>query len=528
MIEDFGADGEGAEFKCDICIVGAGAAGVTLARELLSSGRQVLLLESGGEKYETAVQDMAAGHNIGFPYYDIDHSRLRLFGGTTAIWGGRTAELDAIDFKRRAWIAHSGWPLHKGDLEPYYRRAHTLLDLPTFSEAAVQGFEKRFDEVVLQRSLLLFDEKFDRFALNNCNDLKTAPDLTVLLHATVTGFKTNESGSVVKRALIANLKGGRGVVTAQQFVLATGGLEVPRVLLASKSPAHPNGIGNAHDLLGRFFMEHPRARGAQIVAHDASKLLEMMPAARSYRGRRYSILLRPSEQLQAREGLLNTGFTINVRKHAGERQELGKQIFNALRHEISPNDLGRGLWKTSRRISDYLNNKLGKKIKSRKLAKEGFGLYAVLRAEQAPNPSSRVTLSEEKDALGLPRLNLDWQFSDIDRESAAGAMRALDHELKRLKFGYVEPAAWLEDKNTSWEIDPLISKHPIGGYHHMGTARMAESDKDGVVDADGRVHGVENLFIAGSAVFPTVGWANPTLTILALCLRLADKLKTAD
>jgi choline dehydrogenase-like flavoprotein len=150
----------------------------------------------------------------------------------------------------------------------------------------------------------------------------------------------------------------------------------------------------------------------------------------------------------------------------------------------------------------------------------------VLRAEQAPNPSSRVTLSEEKDALGLPRLNLDWQFSDIDRESAAGAMRALDHELKRLKFGYVEPAAWLEDKNTSWEIDPLISKHPIGGYHHMGTARMAESDKDGVVDADGRVHGVENLFIAGSAVFPTVGWANPTLTILALCLRLADKLKT--
>jgi choline dehydrogenase-like flavoprotein len=148
----------------------------------------------------------------------------------------------------------------------------------------------------------------------------------------------------------------------------------------------------------------------------------------------------------------------------------------------------------------------------------------VARAEQAPNPASRVVLSEKRDVFGLPQIALDWRFCDADKRSLRVLMSALDGELRRLSLGRAESSPWLSEEGIPWEMDPLISNHPVGGYHHMGTTRMAASPREGVVDADCRVHGLGNLYVAGSSVFPTGGWANPTLTILALALRLGDSL----
>jgi choline dehydrogenase-like flavoprotein len=151
--------------------------------------------------------------------------------------------------------------------------------------------------------------------------------------------------------------------------------------------------------------------------------------------------------------------------------------------------------------------------------------YLIIRGEQAPNPDSRVMLVNDRDRFGMPRAALDWRLSMADKDSVAAIARALDGELQRLGIGRVEPAEWLSDGRPEWPVDPTVSNHPIGGYHHMGTTRMSADPALGVVDADCRVHGYGNLYVAGSSVFPTGGWANPTLTILALVLRLAAHLR---
>ncbi len=275
-------------------------------------------------------------------------------------------------------------------------------------------------------------------------------------------------------------------------------------------------------------MEHPHARGGRIITDDPARLFKALPRFSRHQGLRYGMLLRPGEALQARERLLNSCFTLGVRLNAGEKQALYKIFYNNLRHDLSPTAFGRAMWKLTKKASTLVQDHFGVALNLRKLKQPGSGIHAVIRAEQAPNPDSRVTVNPEaRDALGMARLTLDWQFSAIDKHSVTGMMAGLDAELKRLGLGRVEPADWLADRDRLWQFDPLISNHPIGGYHHMGTTRMADNPRQGVVDADGKVHGIDNLYIAGSSVFPTVGWANPTLTILALSLRLAERLKSA-
>ena len=119
-------------------------------------------------------------------------------------------------------------------------------------------------------------------------------------------------------------------------------------------------------------------------------------------------------------------------------------------------------------------------------------------------------------------MTLDWRLSELDVRSVEILVKTLGQELERLELGTVEPASWLSDRAGGWRTDPLISSHPIGGYHHMGTTRMSDDPRHGVTDARTRVHGLPNLYVAGSSLFPTGGWANPTITIVALALRTAD------
>lgn len=528
MRDDFNACTDTADFQADICIVGAGAAGITLARALRGRGREILLLESGGADFEADVQDLAAGDVSGFEYYPLIDSRLRFFGGTTAIWGGRSARLDAIDFARRDWVADSGWPFEPEMLAPYYAAAERALGLDpnTTDDNAWHRLgltPPPFDPAQISVNLWQFDEQADRFTLPRCRDLIDAPDVRILLHATVTHIRANAAGSAVERLEIANLRGGRGRVRAGAVVLAAGGLEIPRLLLASND-VQPNGLGNAHDLVGRYFMEHPHARGGRIVTDRPWRLLHLLPRSHRHGGRRYATLGRPAEALQQREGLLNTSFTLAARQAPDDRMAATRRAYDTLKHALPPDRLSRNLWRGAKQTVVRTQEAIGPVLPWLAVKRGAKGLYAILRAEQAPNPDSRVVLTTETDALGVPRMALDWRFRDIDRASAHGLMAALDRELQRLDLGRVEINPWLRDVGTPWRTDPLISSHPLAGYHHMGTTRMADDPRKGVVDADARVHGLDNLYIAGSSVFPTGGWANPTLTIIALALRLADHL----
>jgi len=203
---------------------------------------------------------------------------------------------------------------------------------------------------------------------------------------------------------------------------------------------------------------------------------------------------------------------------------MGKKVFMHLKQDLRPTHLKRSLWHVVRKQILRSRENLGPLLGAAQIKRGRYGIYTVIRAEQSPNPDSRITLSADRDALGLPKPVLNWHFQEIDKRSVAGTMQALGRELQRLGLGSVRLEDWLEDPEAEWHTDPLISNHPIGGYHHMGSTRMASSDAQGVVDGSAKVFGIDNLYVAGSSVFTTSGWANPTLTILALTLRLADHL----
>lgn len=519
-------DGVPAELHADTAVIGAGAAGITIARRLLAAGQRVVLLESGGIDYEPDTAALNDGGVVGEPYYALEHARLRFFGGTTAIWGGRCAELDPIDFVRRPWVPHSGWPIGYSDIAPYYASARKLLDLPEI-EPTSADFARlaaplpAFDGQLLRTPLWTFDDRFSRFTFDACEDLRNHPRCTILTHATVTEIVAHQAGRSISHLLLRGRAGRWHRVRAMDYVLATGGIENARLLLASRSVL-PMGLGNQYDQVGRYFMEHPHARGGRITGSGAWALLRAFGRKHRIGDAMTAALIAPAERLQREAGLLNTSLTIAGRRSAEGSEALGMRAYQKLKHDLAPSRAARAMWMRTKQAS-HLAMSVTEPLRPWLLHKAGrLDVALVVRGEQAPNPDSRVTLNGETDALGMPRLDLDWRMSALDTDSVAGLVSALGREIERLGLGHVEAAPWLADPSRAWRTDPLISAHAIGGYHHMGTTRMSDSPRHGVTDGDGRVHGLGNLYVAGSSLFPTSGWANPTLSILALAQRTAD------
>jgi choline dehydrogenase-like flavoprotein len=506
--------------ETEICVIGSGAAGLTVARRLLLKGHTVTLLESGGKDYEAATAELNAGENVGEDYYPLDHARLRFFGGTTAIWGGRCAEFDPIDLETRPWVPQSGWPLTYAELRAYYDEAWSAFGHGAGS-AGADGLRAagipvpRFDPAKLVAPVWRFDKRFDRFSFPNCRDLVDHPRCEVVLHATVTVLTPTSSGTGLGKVVARSHAGAMLEVHAKACVLAAGGIENARLLLAS-------GIGNEHGNVGRYFMEHPHARGGRIVDGKAWPLLKAFARRHRLAGGDVAALIAPAAPLQKEQGILNTSLTIVARQPQRAAQFWGMRAYSALKHDIAPTKAGRTLWMATKRAATWAQRTVDP-LRPWLLHKAGrLDLALLVRGEQAPNPASRVTLGEERDALGMPKARLDWRLSELDVRSVEVLVQTLGEELARLGLGKVEPAAWLAEPAGGWRTDPLVSAHPIGGYHHMGTTRMADDPRHGVTDGQTRVHGIGNLYVAGSSLFPTSGWANPTLTIVALALRTAD------
>lgn len=504
--------------QTDVAIIGAGAAGLTVARRLIDGEREVTLLESGGLDFARESADLNIGENVGQAYYDLDEARLRFFGGTTAIWGGRCAELDPIDLERRDWIPHSGWPIEWDELQPWYAEARRLLNVDGARLAG--SWLQHADLGELEVDHWSFDPRFDRFAFRNHKDLIDHRLMTLVLHATVRQIVPTEDGRRAARLEVVAPGSRRLIVEAKTVVLAAGGLENPRILLASNH-GHTSGLGNQRDLVGRFFMEHPHARGGRVVSATPWKLLD------AFRQRRDGLvqsaaLLKLTPYTQRKRQVLNSAVTLAARPRANSVETPLKRMYLQARHSVDPTRAGRFLWQMYRRSGRAFTKLTGPIAPWMNVKRGRMDLAIVVRAEQSPNYDSRVVLSPSVDASGMPRIKLDWRLQDIDVRTVSEFVDCLERAFDSAGLGRVEKADWLKSFTSGWESDPLISAHPLGGYHHMGTTRMASDPRQGVTDAWGRVHGIDNLYICGSSLFPTCGWANPTLTILALALRTSD------
>jgi choline dehydrogenase-like flavoprotein len=477
---------DGSELDADVCVVGAGPAGITIARELDGRDLRVVVLESGGFTIDAATQDLARGEIAGHAYPSLESSRLRVFGGTTAHWNGWCRPLDAVDFELRPTVPHSGWPIGLRDLEPYYEPAQSLCELGPFEYDGAHWARTHGARPLpltgggFETSVFQFSPP-TRFGEAYRERLRTSGNVRVLLHSNATAIVQADGGRRVDRVRVATLTGRRFAVRARRYVLACGGIENARLLLASNV---------ANDTpVGRFFAEHPHSPVA--VAVLPSDVATLYLRAVSGGSARVRAALATSEAL-ARD-LLRASMTL---------EPLAADPY------IDHNDA------RERRIAA-----LSRDVASVATSLEGsrFAVYALyMRTEQAPNPSSRVALADERDALGVPRARLEWRLSELDRRSTAQTVELFAQTLGRLGVGrlYSRPGA-----------DVGFWDRVGGGFHHVGTTRMGTDPRASVVDGDCRVHGIANLYVAGSSTFPTSGYANPTLTIVALALRLAQTLK---
>lgn len=532
----------------DICIVGGGPAGITLALELAKTGKSILLLESGSEAPSDQAQALNAGEVVDEQLHSPpDKYRQRVLGGGTSIWGGRCVPFDPIDFERRAWIENSGWPISYDDVERHYHAANA------WCEAGEYEYDARLAAPGGMRPLLRgfapinFDMNgIERFSCpTNFGDryrarLSAARNIRVLLSATVIRLCTSRDGSRVDTIDVRNARDTGFSVSAEQFVLAMGGMETPRLLLTSDG-VHTGGIGNTHDLVGRFYMCHIAGTiGSLRVNGDSDTVWHGYDIAADGTYCRRRIALRPDAQES--KGLSNAVFRLHHPRIADPRHGTGplSAIFLAQRFisyeyakrlvsDVPPSYMtwlrhGRNAVIDSPSTARFLFHWL----KARTLADRKFpsviirprtNLFSLdFHAEQVPNPDSRIGLGGGVDRFGNRQVKVDWKYCRQDVETVAESFDLLRQELADQSIGSLSLAPDERD------IETVVRRDGAYGGHHIGTARMGSSERTGVVDRDCKVFGVNNLYVAGSATFPTSSQANPTLTIVAMALRLAAHL----
>jgi len=481
----------------DIAIIGGGPAGISLALALADSKLNLLLLESGGENFDPANQKMYGGTRSGLSYIALDAGRLRFLGGSTNHWGGWCRPLDDVDFETRDWLPHSGWPFPKSALAPYYSRAQALVEAGPWlydkasAKVVTQGPPLPLGDGGVYTSWFQFSKTRDSelptyFGHRYQSELKRAPKVMPLLHANVTAIRLSPDARQVDHLDIATLnsQGGAGkrfIVKPRITVLAAGGMENVRLLLASND-VMKTGIGNQNDLVGRFFADNPTPR-------DVATLVSFAGPLASYYGASLTLADGP---------ILRATFSPS---NAFRRSKQATASLTTVEQPIDLDEVGKAAVVTTAIA-------LGVDASNAKAYSLGCGM------ELMPDPYRRLTLTDEKDALGLPRLKLAMRIADADFRLYRATLRELGRQLLTSRAGMIRihpHEQW--SKNMDW------------GNHHLGTTRMHVDPKQGVVNADGLVHGVGNLYIAGSSLFPTYSASNPTLNLVALTLRLADHLK---
>ncbi|WNL43130.1 GMC family oxidoreductase [Halomonas sp. PAMB 3264] len=466
MYQPFSALSERESF--DVCVIGAGAAGITVAMTLARQGRRVLLCEGGEASFSERSQALYRGDTLGDTYLDLSSIRLRYMGGSTNHWGGVCRPLDAHDFTAKQAAPQTAWPIGRGDLDPYFEAAAALLDLeeiPPDTPVEDTGLERVYFSLGPPTRMK------DKFAAT-LNGLET---LTYCLTANLVGLSVGDGR--VEAATFSDFDGQRKTMRARSFVLACGGIENARLLLWCNAQSGGRLVPDA-TTLGRYWMEHPHATIGQALLFEPARLgLDTD----------YNVYLSPTPRAMSERGILNCGLRLHRMA-----PEATRELIQALAAEAP------GLEATLAQSADTAH-----------------GVYLRAAWEQEPRFDNAVELMEERDELGVPRSRLVWQQSALDRHTIRESLMLLGEYLLEENIGRVQFADWLA-------VEPveLPEEGEIAGRHHMGGTRMSDDARRGIVDRDCRLFAQANMFVAGSSVFASAGHANPTLTIVQLALRL--------
>ena len=511
--------------ETDVCVIGAGAAGLTVATELGRAGREVVLLESGGLAPEEETQSLNDLEVTGYPVRENFMSRARYYGGSCNLWAGRSMRLTPEDIAAEADPERAGWPLSHAELSEWYPSAARILGLPdtglfdpsTHADRLSRVERSLFDSGMVTPTVSLWAKGPRRFGAAHRAELRGSDRVRVLLHGNALRLRPTADGRSVAALEAAVLHGPTFEIRARRYVVACGGVENARLLLISK-------LGNEHDLVGRYFMDHPRAvygrvrlapgarlpflRGRPVANGKLQLGIGVPPAVRRTEGllNHYATLESEFSGYAAAgyQSLVKTAKVVLRKGYAGSRWEVGRSrlsdipgmIYLLTPKELMPHPLYRLYWSARSALHPR---------------PDGKARVIVYFCEQPPDRESRVVLGAERDALGQPKVELHWRIGPEVTRSLLALQERIAATLHAAGIGELEPG----------EGEPRYTD----ASHHMGTTRMSRDPRTGVTDPDCRVHGIANLYLAGSSVFPTAGHANPTPTIIALALRLAEHLR---
>jgi choline dehydrogenase-like flavoprotein len=501
-----------AVLAADLCIIGAGAAGITLAVESARRGKKVLLLEGGGATREESSQALYDSEIAGLPHRGIHTGRIRVKGGTTVRWGGQILELDALDFTPRPGVPESGWPFPKSALTPFYERALTLEGLAKVERSDAEVWKDlnlpftQFDDLEAYLSRWCPEPNFARL---HHKTLREHPHIHLWLHASAVELITDGTAATGLRA--STLTGIEAIFRAPHFIFALGGIESSRFFLQPR----PGGLPwNRFGLLGQHFQDHIDCNAAAIEPLDPKRFHDTFDPIFAH-GFKYLPKLRLLPHAQAAHGTLNIGSTMSFEDTGKARGQAKSTIRNLMRGRFS--EVTReNLRHTANHLPMLVHQGWRYKVQRRAYSPPEVRIFLRVHCEQEPTSRSGITLSDQRDPLGLLRIRFDWQISEreletirqyvlIAQRALAGVARIIPNE--DLLSGSPNFLTRCDDSN-----------------HHMGGMRMSPSDATGIVDTDLRLYGLTNTYICSSAVFPSSGFSNPTHTVLALALRLCDHL----
>lgn len=463
-----------AHFTPKVAVIGAGPAGITVARKLASANIPVVIFEAGSDRFSDDSQAFYGGRTVGDPYFALDETRLRFLGGSSNHWAGWCRLLDDEDFRPKPWVADTGWPIQRRDLEPYLDEVRGILELEPFRPDAAVSADIRQVQLIKSNAV--------RFGARYRDELAASEDIALVLNSYVTSLEGD--GQAINALNLWSLDRQSDRFHADYVVVATGGIENSRLLLWSNELGNGAVVPHA-EALGRYWMEHPHFECGNAVLNDVTKF-EIDADGEAF--------FSPSWDAMQRKGILNFGIRLVEMPYEGMKMLVANLACAA------PS------------AAEWMSEGLGQRLKC--------AAQLHMAWEQAPLVSNQVQLNRTmRDAAGVPRIDLHWRKSPLEHRTLLEGLRLFGQALIEHDIGRVRLADWVAD-GKSYPFDDM----ELAGNHHMGGTRMSNDPTRGVVDRDCKVHGMRNLFVGGSSVFPTSGQTNPTTTITALACRLGDHL----